>query len=230
MDNLQNGIAAFKAGKRDEARKLFIAAMKDEPNNEHTWGWLYQVSNNDSEKIQALKKVVEINPQNLKAKELLDKLLAAPVMSEPLQMPAKPQQSIAPVAQKSNNSTLRIVLAVLVSIAVVFCCLIAIANSASSGSLTTPLSTNTKIKYVISGSAQSAMITYYNETGGMEQVTQGLPFVKEFSVGSGAMLSLVAQNQGAGTITCEIWINGEKIKTSTTTTQYGIATCSDIVY
>jgi len=228
MDNLQNGIAAFKAGKRDEARKLFIAAMKDEPNNEHIWGWLYQVSNNDNERIQALKKVVALNPQNAKAKELLDKFLAPPVMSEPLQTPVRPQSNIAPAAPKNN--TLRIGLAVAVSIFVVICCLIAIANSFSSGSLTTPLSTNTKIKYVISGSAQSAMITYYNETGGMEQVTQGLPFVKEFSVGSGAMLSLVAQNQGAGTITCEIWINGKKIKTSTTTTEYGIATCSDIVY
>lgn len=230
MDNLQNGIAAFKAGKRDEARKLFIAAMKEEPNNEHVWGWLYQVSNNDNEKIQALKKVVALNPQNAKAKELLDKFLAPPAMSEPLQTPVKPQQNIAPAAQNNNNNTLRIGLAVAVSIFVVLCCLIAIANSSSSGSLTTPLVTGTKIKYVISGTAQSAMITYYNETGGMEQVTQGLPFIKEFSVGSGAMLSLVAQNQGAGTITCEIWINGKKIKTSTTTTQYGIATCSDIVY
>jgi len=228
MDNLEAGIAAFKAGKRDEARKLFIAAMKEEPNNERVWGWLYQVSNNDNEKIQALKKVVALNPQNAKAKELLDKFLDPPAMSEPLQTPVKPQQNIAPAAQKNN--TLRIGLAVAVSILVVFCCLIALANSASSGSLTTPLSTNTKIKYVISGTAQSAMITYYNETGGMEQVTQGLPFVKEFSVGSGAMLSLLAQNQGAGTITCEIWINGKKIKTSTTTTQYGIATCSDITY
>jgi len=225
MENLQNGIAAFKAGKRDEARKYFIAAMKEEPNNENVWGWLYQVSNNDNEKIQALSKVVALNPQNVQAKQLLDKLQApplmqsqaAPVISPPKQNPVTPQP-------KNNNSTLRIVLAVLVSIFVVFCCLIALSNTFGS------LSSGTKIKYVISGSAQSAMITYYNETGGMEQVTQALPFIKEFSVEPGAFLSLVAQNQGAGTITCEIWINGEKKKTSTTTTQYGIATCSDFVY
>lgn len=230
MDNLQNGIVAFKSGRRDEARKYFIIAMKENAKNENVWGWLYQVSNNDNERMTALKKMLEINPQNTKAKELLDKLQAPSLISEPLQTPIKLQQNIPPTVPKNNNKTLRIGLAVAISIAVVFCCLIAIANSSSSDSLTTPFSKNTKIKYVISGTAQSAMITYFNETGGTEQVTQALPFVKEFSVGSGAMLSLVAQNQGAGTIICEIWINGEKIKTSTTTTQYGIATCSDIVY
>jgi len=92
MDNLQNGIAAFKAGKRDEARKLFIAAMKETPNDENVWGCLYQVSNNDNERIQALKKVVAINPQNGKAKELLDKLLAPPPEQSPPQTPAPAQK------------------------------------------------------------------------------------------------------------------------------------------
>jgi tetratricopeptide (TPR) repeat protein len=225
MDNLQNGIAAFKDGKRDEARKYFIAAMKEEPNNENVWGWLYQVSNNDNERIQALSKVVALNPQNVQAKQLLDKLQAPPLMqTQAAPVISPPKQNPITTQPKNNNSTLRIVLAVLISIFVVFCCLIALSNTFES------LSTGTKIKYAISGSAQSAMITYYNETGGLEQVTQALPFIKEFSVEPGAFLSLVAQNQGAGTITCEIWINGEKKKTSTTTTQYGIATCSDIVY
>jgi len=79
MDNLQSGIDAFKAGKRDEARKFFIAAMKEEPNNENVWGWLYQVSNNDNERIQALKKVVTINPKNEQAKQLLAKLQTPPL-------------------------------------------------------------------------------------------------------------------------------------------------------
>jgi len=78
MDNLEAGIAAFKAGKRNEARRLLIAAKKDAPNSENVWSWLYQVSNNDIERIQALRKVMAINPQNVKAKELLDKLLAPP--------------------------------------------------------------------------------------------------------------------------------------------------------
>jgi hypothetical protein len=82
MDNLQNGITAFRAGKRDEARKYFIAAMKEDPNNENVWGWLYQVAKNDSEKIQALSKVVALNPNNQQARELLNKLQAPPLTQE----------------------------------------------------------------------------------------------------------------------------------------------------
>jgi hypothetical protein len=50
-DLLQQGITAYKAGKRDEARKFFITVVKQNPDNEHAWGWMYQVLNNDQEQI-----------------------------------------------------------------------------------------------------------------------------------------------------------------------------------
>jgi len=92
MDNLQNGIGAFKSGKREEARKYFVAAMKETPNNENVWGWLYQVSNNDSERIQALQKVMAINPKNEQAKQLLDQLLTPPLTA--------PEPTMESTAQK----------------------------------------------------------------------------------------------------------------------------------
>lgn len=76
MDSLQNGIAAFKAGKREDARKFFIAATKEEPNNLNVWGWMYNVCNNDKERTHCLKQMLRIEPANAKAKQLLDELAA----------------------------------------------------------------------------------------------------------------------------------------------------------
>lgn len=127
-----------------------------------------------------------------------------------------------PIAKKNNPAMLIIG----ASVGVLFCiCCVALALSyGSSGS------TDTDVKYVISGTATSAMITYTNETGGTEQVNVNLPFTKEFKASPGAALSIVAQNNGSGSITCEIWINGELKKTSTSTAQYGVVTCSDFLF
>lgn len=96
MDNLQNGIAAFRAGKHDEARKHFIAAMRENPQNENVWGWLYQVSKNDSERIECLNKILAINPNNSKARERLDQL--RPPAVQAAQVPQQKQSSNPPAS------------------------------------------------------------------------------------------------------------------------------------
>lgn len=222
MDNLQNGIAAFKAGKRDEARRYFISAMRENPQNENVWGWLYQVSNNEKEKLECLNKMLAINPNNAKARDLLNGMQASPLVQS---QPAI-HQSNQPVEKKKNN--LSLILFAVVSVFIVLCCIIALSSGGGSG--TSLLTNEFKIKYVVTGSASSAFITYTNQTGGTEQVSVALPFIKEMTVEAGALPSIVAQNNGSGTITCEIWINGEKKKTSTSTAQYGVVTCSDMVY
>jgi hypothetical protein len=73
-DLLQQGVAAYKAGKRDEARKIFIVLVKQTPNDEGTWGRMYDVSNNDQERIHCLKQILRINPKNEKANQLLNQL------------------------------------------------------------------------------------------------------------------------------------------------------------
>ena len=59
---LQKGITAYKAGKHDEARKIFIAVIKQSPDNESAWGWVYQVSGNDKERRYCLQQILRINP------------------------------------------------------------------------------------------------------------------------------------------------------------------------
>jgi tetratricopeptide (TPR) repeat protein len=75
MDELvQQGIIANKAGKRDEARKYFIAAIKKNRDNEYAWQFMYNVANDDKERLSCLQQILRINPQNEKAKELLNQL------------------------------------------------------------------------------------------------------------------------------------------------------------
>jgi len=80
-DLLQQGITAYKAGKRDEARKLFIAAIKQSPDNLRAWGGMYEVSIDDKERVYCLKQMLRINPKNEKANQLLNLLLAPTLAS-----------------------------------------------------------------------------------------------------------------------------------------------------
>jgi len=129
-----------------------------------------------------------------------------------------------PTAQtaKSNNTAM-LIIGGSAGILLCFCCIAIALTYGSSGS------SGTDVKYVISGTATSALVTYTNETGGTEQVNANIPFTKEFTVSTGASLSIVAQNSGSGSITCEIWVDGELKKTSTSTAQYAVVTCSDFV-
>lgn len=80
-DLLQQGITAYKAGKREEARRIFSTIVKQNPDSERAWGWMTSVCNTDQERIHCLKQVVRINPRNEKARQYLSQLLA-PLTSE----------------------------------------------------------------------------------------------------------------------------------------------------
>jgi hypothetical protein len=90
-DLLQQGITAYKAGRRDEARRIFITLIKQHPDSEHAWGWMSSVCNTDQERIHCLKQVLRINPKNDKTRRYLDQLLAQPFAAE---LPLSPVSSV----------------------------------------------------------------------------------------------------------------------------------------
>jgi tetratricopeptide (TPR) repeat protein len=113
-DLLQQGITAYRAGKRDEARNFFAAAVKQNQNDENAWGWMYNVCNKDKERIHCLKQVLRINPENEKVSQLLTKLTDAnskpekPSVSSPsLESPLEAEQTPPPVqpAQVKQTNT-----------------------------------------------------------------------------------------------------------------------------
>ncbi len=103
MDSLlQQGITAYRAGKREEARKIFISVVKENPENEYAWGWMYQTSNHDRERIYCLKQMLRINPKNEKTSQVLNQLLApspAPILP--------PSQVNTPVIATKNAPAVR---------------------------------------------------------------------------------------------------------------------------
>lgn len=100
MDELtRQGIDAFRAGKRDEARKLLLSAVEQNPDSEDAWGWLYNAAENDRERIYCLTQVLRINPSNNKVNQLYKSLLDKQSQLENNQKHASRQ-----VAQKVPNA------------------------------------------------------------------------------------------------------------------------------
>jgi len=84
MDDLiQQGVNAFKSGDKLTARKYLTAAIKEFPDNERAWGWMYHVCGTDQARIHCLKQMIRINPNNEKAIALLNNLTNADFPLEP---------------------------------------------------------------------------------------------------------------------------------------------------
>jgi tetratricopeptide (TPR) repeat protein len=78
------GIAAAKAGKKDEARALLQESVRIEPNNEAAWLWLASVARDPRERLFCLEKVLGINPLNETARKAVDAMQgAAPPQASP---------------------------------------------------------------------------------------------------------------------------------------------------
>jgi hypothetical protein len=109
QDLLQEGIAAFQAGDRDRARELFLQVTQSEPTNEKAWYYL-AVSESDTALRQTyLERVLLINPNNARAKEVLERLKArqtepAPEPT-PTAVPSRPPSSprIRPISPEAAS-------------------------------------------------------------------------------------------------------------------------------
>ncbi|MBC7876685.1 MAG: hypothetical protein H7Y59_05885 [Anaerolineales bacterium] len=233
MDELlQQGITAYKAGKRDEARKIFITVVKQSPNSESAWGWMYQVSNNDQERTHCLKQILRINPKSEKAKQLLDTITRNDFPFEPLQTQ---KNIVTPVAQTEKttisqkipnpNQQTNTILAIGAILFVCFLCIF-IYFSGSDGN---PIGGRI-VKYVVTGNTNTSSISYTNETGGDNSIEANLPFQKEITLKDAGFVSILAWPGGSdltGTITCEVWVNGKLEET--TTANNTLVTCGAYV-
>ncbi len=76
---LQEGIAAFQAGDRTKAHDLLLEVVKVDPENEQAWYYLAASESNPATRRQYLEQVLEINPGNAKAREVLDRMKAREV-------------------------------------------------------------------------------------------------------------------------------------------------------
>ena len=101
MSNLlQQGIATFKSGNKEDARKIFISIIKNNPQSEPGWKWMYNVSRTNKERIYCLEQILHINPGNTRARQLLDQFIIQSTEQDSLST-GKAQKGSH---QKSNTS------------------------------------------------------------------------------------------------------------------------------
>ena len=141
-DLLQQGIAAYKAGKRDEARNIFLTLVEQTPDSERAWEWMYNVCNTDKGRIHCLKQIIRINPKNEKANQLLSKFTKTNFSTKQLPQSApttksestnKIQNPLDP--QKQKNLQIGIIATIFLC---VICICLAVFNSSSGGGNPTP--------------------------------------------------------------------------------------------
>lgn len=82
-----------------------------------------------------------------------------------------------------------------------------------------------QIVYKVAGSASKAMVTYSTPSGQEQQNGARLPWRRSFKAKDFSVLSVTAQNSGSGTITCEIDVDGKRVKASKSSGAYAVVSC-----
>jgi hypothetical protein len=90
---VREGVNAFKAGKKDEARILLSKAVELDPYNEEGWLWLSGVVTSVDDQRTCLENVLAIDPNNSRARSGLDYLIKqnpSLAIEPPSPLPAAP--------------------------------------------------------------------------------------------------------------------------------------------
>lgn len=74
---LQGALKAARSGQMELAQRAFREALKIDPRNETAWVGLATITESEPDKLRILKKVLELNPQNAQAQQMLARLLPA---------------------------------------------------------------------------------------------------------------------------------------------------------
>lgn len=85
---VREGINAYRAGRKDEARALLLRAVEIDQYNEQAWLWLSAVVESPDEQRTCLENVLTINPNNERAKQglaMMNQKPAAPPAPQPRQ-------------------------------------------------------------------------------------------------------------------------------------------------
>lgn len=77
-ETLSHAIAALKAGKKAEARRLLEGILATDRYNEKAWLWMSGVVDTDAERIVCLENVLTLNPYNERARKGLEQLGRTP--------------------------------------------------------------------------------------------------------------------------------------------------------
>ncbi len=92
----------LKAGNRTEAYRLLKTLVHQTPDDWRVWWGLAHATSNATERIAALKKTIQLNPQHPKAAALLEKAQLAQPASPPVARPAPAPAAPPPPSPQAN--------------------------------------------------------------------------------------------------------------------------------
>ncbi len=101
---LKTGIQAAKNGNKDVARGIFEQVLALDSQNEVAWLWMASVVSSPAEREKALRRVLQINPNNDRAQRALAKIQQAQPPAEDA-APPSPSPSSAPPADAPPTAT-----------------------------------------------------------------------------------------------------------------------------
>ncbi|MGI8682028.1 MAG: hypothetical protein ACR2JO_07850 [Mycobacteriales bacterium] len=121
-------------------------------------------------------------------------------------------------------------LGIVALVVVIIVVVVAVSLSGGGGSGGGSDSATTKVIYKIGGTAKRADMTFSTTPDGSnisQENGQKLPWTKAFTVKDEffSVYSLSAQNQGRGTITCSVTVDGKQVAKNTASGQYAIVSC-----
>ncbi|RMF81100.1 MAG: hypothetical protein D6737_06010 [Chloroflexi bacterium] len=104
---VREGINAYRAGKKEEARTLLLKVVELDPRNEQGWLWLSGLLDSEEEQRICLENVLVINPNNEQARQgvkMLDQKLSGE-LDENTQLPSPSDSLVTPSDNTSGLST-----------------------------------------------------------------------------------------------------------------------------
>ena len=245
---LRQGIEAAKAGQVTKAHGLLKQVVEREPQNEKAWLWLSGVVQTDEQRLVCLENVLAINPHNQIAQRGLTVLRQKAIAVEPLpekaitELPSKkwyregwfllftffffmPLWLLIVLTDPDESKGTKVLASIFFVACVIIICPVITREFMITMPLLTPTPTLSQVTYQVTGSARRASLLYWTADG-MEERTVDLPWKKSFKAQGYQIMSIVAQNEGdAGSIKCEILVNGKLIKTATSQGAYVGVSC-----
>lgn len=95
---LRAGIEAVRAGQRQKARALLVQVLKADPRSELAWMWMVSAVDTDKERHFCLAKILEINPGNARARQMLQRIEQSGAAREGA-LPPAPRQPVYKASQ-----------------------------------------------------------------------------------------------------------------------------------
>lgn len=112
LNILEEGVAAAKAGDKAQARRLLRVAVEQNPASEVAWLWLAGVAASPQEAIGCLQHVLEVNPDNVRAKKGLVWARAQAAKQPPEPQQPAPAPSRGTVLVVDDSTTVRKLVAI----------------------------------------------------------------------------------------------------------------------